>query len=86
MAEKNKLKTEDLDKSCNDIWNAIDKAVLDAYGCLLPSGEITITLELPWTRGKGFRDVEETGQDFFLETGQGIPRGQYAALYGNGRC
>ncbi len=52
MAEKKKLKTEDLDKSCNEIWNAIDKAVLDTYGCLLPSGEITITLELPWTKEK----------------------------------
>ena len=52
MAEKKKLKTEAQDKSCSEIWNAIDKAVLDTYGCLLPSGNVTIPLELPWTKEK----------------------------------
>lgn len=52
MAEKKKLKKEDLDKSCSEIWNAIDKAVLDTYGCLLPSWNVTILLELPWTKEK----------------------------------
>ena len=52
MAEKKKLKTENQDKSCSEIWNAIDKAVLDTYGCLLPPGDVTILLELPWTKEK----------------------------------
>ena len=52
MAEKKKLKTEDQDKSCIELWNAIDKAVLDTYGCLLPPGDVTILLELPWTKEK----------------------------------
>ena len=52
MAEKKKLKKEDLDKSCSEIWNAIDKAVLDTYGCLLPPGDVKIPLELPWTKEK----------------------------------
>ena len=52
MAEKKKLKTENQDRSCSEIWNVIDKAVLDTYGCLLPSGNVTIPLELPWTKEK----------------------------------
>jgi hypothetical protein len=52
VAEKKKLKTENQDRSCSEIWNAIDKAVLDTYGCLLPSGNVTIPLELPWTKEK----------------------------------
>ena len=52
MAEKKKLKTENQDRSCIEIWNAIDKAVLDTYGCLLPSGNVTIPLELPCTKEK----------------------------------
>ena len=62
MAEKKKLKTEDQDKSCSQIWNAIDKAVLDTYGCLLPSGEVTISLVLPWTKERTLGLLKRQGK------------------------
>ena len=36
-------------KYYKDAWKAIEDAVIANYGILIPSGEITVTITLPWT-------------------------------------
>ncbi len=37
-------------KSYQDTLRAIEDELLATYGCLLPTGAITVTLVLPWTK------------------------------------
>lgn len=46
----------------NEIWRFIEEAVFVAYGCLLPPGEASISLVLPWTKEKYLGDLKRRGK------------------------
>lgn len=36
--------------------------MLDKYGCLLPQGEITVTLVMPWTKESALGSLKRQGK------------------------
>lgn len=47
---KNKTTIKEQGKACNDTLRTIEDAMLAKYGCLLPQGEITVSIVMPWTK------------------------------------
>ncbi|BAL84625.1 hypothetical protein SELR_pSRC200910 (plasmid) [Selenomonas ruminantium subsp. lactilytica TAM6421] len=50
MKAKNQFKIKEQNKACRDTLKGIEDTMLATYGCLLPAGEITISIVMPWTR------------------------------------
>lgn len=61
---KTKIQTtiKDQGKSYQDILLAIEAELLATYGCLLPSGEVTVTLVLPWTKEGVLGELKRQGK------------------------
>ena len=49
-------------KSYQDTLLAIEDELLATYGCLLPSGEVTVTLVLPWTKEGVLGELKRQGK------------------------
>ena len=49
-------------KSYQDTLRAIEDELLATYGCLLPSGEVTVTLVLPWTKEGVLGELKRQGK------------------------
>ena len=49
-------------KSYQDTLRAIEDDLLATYGCLLPSGEVTVTLVLPWTKEGVLGELKRQGK------------------------
>ena len=49
-------------KSSHDTLRAIEDDLLATYGCLLPSGEVTVTLVLPWTKESVLGELKRQGK------------------------
>ena len=61
---KTKIQTtiKEQDKSYQDTLRAIEDELLATYGCLLPSGEVTVTLVLPWTKEGVLGELKRQGK------------------------
>ena len=44
------------------VWDALHESAMGAYGCLLPQGEITLSVILPWTREEILGDLKRSGK------------------------
>lgn len=44
------------------VWDALHDSAMGAYGCLLPQGEITLNVILPWTREEILGDLKRSGK------------------------
>ena len=44
------------------VWDALHDSAMGAYGCLLPQGEITLSVILPWTREEILGDLKRSGK------------------------
>ena len=49
-------------RSYLDTLRAIEDNMLATYGCLLPSGEVTVTLILPWTKEGVLGELKRQGK------------------------
>ena len=49
-------------KSYQDTLRAIEDELLATYGCLLPSGEVAVTLVLPWTKEGVLGELKRQGK------------------------
>ncbi|WP_029542224.1 hypothetical protein [Selenomonas sp. AB3002] len=49
-------------KSYQDTLRAIEDELLATYGCLLPSGEVTVTLVMPWTKEGVLGELKRQGK------------------------
>ncbi len=58
----NKTTIKEQGKACLDTLRAIEDAMLDKYGCLLPQGEITVTLVMPWTKESALGSLKRQGK------------------------
>ena len=47
---------------CKDAWKAIEDAVIANYGILIPSGELTVTITLPWTQEGALGLLKRSGK------------------------
>ena len=61
---KTKIQTtiKEQDKSYQDTLRAIEDDLLATYGCLLPSGEVTVPLVLPWTNEGVLGELKRQGK------------------------
>lgn len=61
---KTKIQTtiKEQSKSYLDTLRAIEDNLLATYGCLLPSGEVTVTLILPWTKEGVLGELKRQGK------------------------
>ena len=61
---KTKIQTtiKEQSKSYLDTLRAIEENLLATYGCLLPSGEVTVTLILPWTKEGVLGELKRQGK------------------------
>ena len=50
MKKKNIKAKADLEKQYKLTWSAIEDAIIAEYGLLIPSGNLQIMIDLPWTR------------------------------------
>ncbi len=50
MKTKVKKTIKEQGKAYQDALKIIENAMLDKYGCLLPAGEITVSIVMPWTK------------------------------------
>ena len=62
MAEKKGLRSEERNKQCRDTWKIIEEALFEEYGCLLPPGEATVSVILPWTKEKCLGELKRQGK------------------------
>ena len=44
------------------VWSAVQESATALYGCLLPQGEITLQVVLPWTREEVLGDLKRQGK------------------------
>lgn len=44
------------------VWDALHDSAMGTYGCLLPQGEITVNIILPWTREEILGDLKRSGK------------------------
>jgi len=44
------------------VMRAIENNLLATYGCLLPSGDVTVTLILPWTKEGVLGELKRQGK------------------------
>lgn len=44
------------------VWDALHDSAMGAYGCLLPQGEITLSVILPWTREEILGELKRSGK------------------------
>ena len=61
---KTKIQTtiKEQSKSYLDTLRAIENNLLATYGCLLPSGDVTVTLILPWTKEGVLGELKRQGK------------------------
>jgi hypothetical protein len=61
---KTKIQTtiKEQSKSYLDTLRAIEDNLLATYGCLLPSGDVTVTLILPWTKEGVLGELKRQGK------------------------
>jgi len=61
---KTKIQTtiKEQNKSYLDTLRAIEDNLLATYGCLLPSGDVTVTLILPWTKEGVWGELKRQGK------------------------
>jgi hypothetical protein len=64
MAEK-KHRTDELEKHRQEVWKLVEDAVLQEYGCLLPPGNVTVSLVLTWTKEKALGLLKGQGKIVF---------------------
>ncbi len=50
MKKKNIKAKADLEKQYKLTWRAIEDTIIAEYGLLIPSGNLQIFIDLPWTR------------------------------------
>ena len=62
MKSKNQTTIKEQGKSYQDTLRAIEDELLATYGCLLPSGEVTVTLVLPWTKEGVLGELKRQGE------------------------
>ena len=62
MKSKNQTTIKEQGKSYQDTLRAIEDDLLATYGCLLPSGEVTVTLVLPWTKEGVLGELKRQGK------------------------
>jgi len=62
MKSKNQTTIKEQGKSYHDTIQAIEDDLLATYGCLLPSGEVTVTLVLPWTKEGVLGELKRQGK------------------------
>ena len=61
---KTKIQTtiKEQSKSYLNTLRAIEDNLLATYGCLLPSGDVTVTLILPWTKEGVLGELKRQGK------------------------
>jgi hypothetical protein len=62
MKTKIQITIKEQSKSYLDTLRAIEDNLLATYGCLLPSGEVTVTLILPWTKEGVLGELKRQGK------------------------
>ena len=62
MKSKNQTTIKEQGKSYQYTLRAIEDDLLATYGCLLPSGEVTVTLVLPWTKEGVLGELKRQGK------------------------
>jgi hypothetical protein len=62
MKSKYQTTIKEQGKSYQDTIRAIEDDLLATYGCLLPSGEVTVTLVLPWTKEGVLGELKRQGK------------------------
>ena len=62
MKSKNQTTIKEQGKSYQATLRAIEDDLLATYGCLLPSGEVTVTLVLPWTKEGVLGELKRQGK------------------------
>jgi hypothetical protein len=45
-----------------DVWSAVQDAATALHGCLVPQGEITVAVVLPWTREEVLGELKRKGK------------------------
>ena len=49
-------------KRVSGVWGALQDTATSVYGCLLPQGEITLQVVLPWTREEVLGELKRNGK------------------------
>ena len=62
MKAKIQKNIKEQSRSYLDTLRAIEDNMLATYGCLLPSGEVTVTLILPWTKEGVLGELKRQGK------------------------
>lgn len=62
MKAKIQTTIKEQSRSYLDTLRAIEDNLLATYGCLLPSGEVTVTLILPWTKEGVLGELKRQGK------------------------
>ena len=62
MKAKIQTTIKEQNRSYLDTLRAIEDNLLATYGCLLPSGEVMVTLILPWTKEGVLGELKRQGK------------------------
>ena len=62
MKAKIQKNIKEQSRSYLDTLRAIEDTLLATYGCLLPSGEVTVTLVMPWTKEGVLGELKRQGK------------------------
>ena len=62
MRNIKKTTIKDQGKACLDTLKTIEEAMLATYGCLLPQGEITVSIVMPWTKETALGSLKRQGK------------------------
>ena len=49
-------------KSCQEVLQSIEETILASYGCLLPQGEITVSIVMSWTKESVLGTLKRQGK------------------------
>lgn len=62
MRKNTKTTIKEQGKACHDTLKSIEEAMLATYGCLLPQGEITVSIVMPWTKESTLGSLKRQGK------------------------
>ena len=62
MRKNTKTTIKEQGKAYLDALKTIEEAMLATYGCLLPQGEITVSIVMPWTKETALGCLKRQGK------------------------
>jgi hypothetical protein len=62
LARKTTNKEQPIEVRAETVWREVQEAVTASHGCLVPQGEVTVSVILPWTREELLGVLKRSGR------------------------